>query len=235
MVGFGKISLVGPGEWWLEGLRVHPEYQGMKIGSRLTEYLVGEWRKRGGGVIRLATSSERVQVHHVCNRLGFRRAGICRVMAAKPVTRGACEFQPVTEAEKQEAIAFWKHVPAAWKTPDYINDGWKWGRFTEARLVEFIRRGDAWWWRSRSAILLTYDSDHDNQPSLEVAAALSPLDTLAPMLRQLRVLAHSQKAGRVAWAMPDTPRLVQAVRRTGFTSAWDARLWLFELSDSSSG
>jgi predicted PurR-regulated permease PerM/ribosomal protein S18 acetylase RimI-like enzyme len=231
MVGFGKISRVGPGEWWLEGLRVHPEYQGMKIGSQLTEYLVGEWRKRGGGVIRLATSSERVQVHRVCGRLGFRRVGVCRVMAAEPVARGACEYQPVTEAEMQEAIAFWKNIPAVWKTPDFINDGWKWGRFTEPRLAGFIRRGSAWWWRNRSAILLTYDSHHDDQPSLEVAAVLSPSDKLAPMLRQLRVLAHSQKAGRAAWAMPDTPRLTQAAGRAGFTSAWDTRLWLFERSD----
>jgi predicted PurR-regulated permease PerM/ribosomal protein S18 acetylase RimI-like enzyme len=232
MVGFGKLSRVGPGEWWLEGLRVHPGYQGLKIGSQLTEHLVEEWRKRGGGVIRLATSSERVQVHRLCARLGFRRVGICRVMAAKPVTRGVCEYRPVAAAEMQEAVAFWKQHDAAWKTPELISDGWRWSLFTEAQMSEFVRRGDAWWWRNRTAILLTYDSDHDNEPSLEVAAVISPADKLAPMLRQLRVLAHSKKAGRAAWVMPDTPRLTQTARRAGFTSAWDGRLWLFERTDN---
>jgi hypothetical protein len=33
--------------------------------------------------------------------------------------------------------------------------------------------------------------------------------------------------------MPDTPRITQTARRAGFTPAWDARLWLFERSDSS--
>ena len=231
MVGFGKLSRVGPGEWWLEGLRVHPGFQGMKIGSQLTEHLVKEWRKRGGGVIRLATSSERVQVHRVCGRLGFRRAGVFRVTAAKPLARGACEYRPVTAAELPEAIAFWKEHGAAWKTPDLVNDGWQWSRFTETWLAEVILRGSAWWWQNRSGLLLTYDSDHDNKPSLEVSAVIAPAVKLVPMLRQLRLLAHAKKAGRAAWVAPDNPRITQTVQRAGFTSAWDSRLWLFELAE----
>jgi predicted PurR-regulated permease PerM/ribosomal protein S18 acetylase RimI-like enzyme len=234
MVGFGKLSRIGAEEWWLEGLRVHPGYQGMTIGSQLTEYLVGEWRKRKGGVIRLATSSARVPVHRVCVRLGFRRVGICRLMAAKPAARGACEYRPVPESELPDAAAFWKKNATVWKAPDLINDGWRWSRFTDERLAEFIRRGSAWWWQDRSAILLTYDSDHDRKPSLEVAAILAPAAKLAPMLRQLRVLAHSKKAARVAWVMPDAPRLAQAAKRAGFAMAWDDRLWLFERSEPSS-
>ena len=72
-VGFGKLTRLASGEWWIEGLRVHPDYQGLKIGSQLFEYLLDQWKERGSGVIRLATSSERVQVHHLCDRLGFRR------------------------------------------------------------------------------------------------------------------------------------------------------------------
>jgi hypothetical protein len=32
-VGLGKVSYVAQGQWWLEGLRVDPRYQGLKIGS----------------------------------------------------------------------------------------------------------------------------------------------------------------------------------------------------------
>jgi predicted PurR-regulated permease PerM/ribosomal protein S18 acetylase RimI-like enzyme len=231
MVGFGKLSFVGPGEWWLEGLRVHPGFQGMKIGSQLTEHLVEVWRKRGGGVIRLATSSERVEVHRVCGRLGFRRVGVFRVTAAKPLTRGACEYRAATGAELPDAIAFWKEHGAAWKTPDLVNDGWQWSRFSEAWLAEVVRRGGAWWWRNRSGILLTYDSNHDNKPSLEVSAFIAPAGTLSPMLRQLRVLAHTKKAERAAWVAPDFPRITHAAQRAGFTSAWDSRLWLFERTE----
>jgi predicted PurR-regulated permease PerM/ribosomal protein S18 acetylase RimI-like enzyme len=234
MVGFGKLSRLGPKEWWLEGLRVHPEYQGARIGSQLTEHLLAQWKRRGGGVIRLATSSERVQVHHLCSRLGFRRVDIRRVMAAPPAARGACEFTPASDADAKEAAEFWRTHAAAWKTPVLVNDGWRWSRFTEEQLASFIRRRRAWWWRGRSAILLAYDSDHGGKPGLEVAALLAPLDKRPAILRQLRVLAKAQSAGRVAWVMPDTPAAADAAERAGFAPAWDARLWIFERSDAPS-
>jgi predicted PurR-regulated permease PerM/GNAT superfamily N-acetyltransferase len=231
MVGFGKLTRVGPKEWWLEGLRVEPGYQGLKIGSQLTEYLVREWQRRKGGVIRLATSSERVEVHHLCGRLGFRRVGIYRMMAAVPVARGACEFQPLTAADAKNAAALWKSNTAL-GTRDLINDGWQWSSFTEARLMEFIRRQRAWWWRTQSAVLLAYDRDRDHKLNFEVAAIIAPAGKLTPILRQLRVLAKTQKADRVVWVMPDNPRFAGAAKRAGFASTWNARLWIFERSDT---
>jgi predicted PurR-regulated permease PerM/GNAT superfamily N-acetyltransferase len=233
MVGFGKLSRLGPKEWWLEGLRVHPEYQGAGIASQLTERLLVQWKRRGGGVIRLATSSERVQVHHLCDRLGFRRVAVCRVMAAPSAGRGVCEFESLPDGDAEEALAIWNSNAAAWGIPELVNDGRRWSRFSGERLTEFIRRRRAWWWRERSAILLAHDSDHADQPGLEVAALLAPPDKLTPILRQLRLLARDQKADRVAWVMPDNPRAVQAAKRAGFAEAWNAQLWLFERSDES--
>ncbi len=231
MVGFGKLSRLGPKEWWLEGLRVHPGYRGLKIGSQLTEYLIGKWKRRGDGVIRLATSSERVQVHHLCERLEFRRVEVCRVMAAKAAAWGACEYRPVAEADAKDAIALWKNNTAAWIMPSLVNDRRQWIRFTEMRLAEFIHRRSAWWWRERSGILLAYDSEHDSKPTLEVAALIAPVKNLTPMLRQSRVLAKKQKASQVSWVMPDNPRVTEAAKRAGFAPAWDAQLWIFERSD----
>ncbi len=230
VVGIAKLSRLGPKEFWLEGLRVHPGYQGLKIGSQLIEHLIGEWNRRGGGVIRMAASSERVQVHHLCERLAFRRVEICRGMAA-PAGRGACEFQILTAAEAPEAMALWKEKSAAWGTPHLVNDGWRWCSFTEDRMVEYIRRQRAWWWRERSGILLAYDSPHEDKHSLEVAALAAPIEKLAPMLSQLRVLAKQQAADRAAWVLPDDPTVAKAAARAGFASAWDAQLWIFERTD----
>lgn len=230
MIGFGKLTRLGPEEWWLEGLRVHPGYQGMKIGSRLSEHLLAEWKKHGG-VIRLATSSQRLPVHRLCDRLGFRRAGVFRMTSAAPIEGGACEYEAAAKTDTPEATALWKERAAAWKIPNLVNDGWHWSTLTKAHLAEFVRRGDAWWWRGRSALLLTYDSEHDHKPSLEVAAVFSPPGSLAPMLRQLRVLAGKRGAVRAAWNVPDRPRLTDAARRAGFAEMVDHRLWLYERSD----
>lgn len=231
LVGLGKLTLLGPQEWWLEGLRVHPKYQGLKIGSQLTEHLIGQWKLRGGGVIRLATSSERIQVHHLCGRLGFRRVEVCRVMAAVPAEHGDCGFQLITGAEAKEVIALSRGKSTAWGTPGLVNDSWRWSTLTEDRLIGFIRRHRAWWWQDRSAAVLTYDSDYEDQPSMEVAALLTPIEKISPLLRQLRVLAKQQEVRRVAWVMPNLPHVLEAAKRAGFTQQWDAQLWIFEHSN----
>ena len=36
-IGCSKITLISEGQWWLEGFRVDPKYQGLKVGSRIHE------------------------------------------------------------------------------------------------------------------------------------------------------------------------------------------------------
>jgi GNAT superfamily N-acetyltransferase len=74
VLGLGKLTRLSSDDWWLEGLRVHPEYQGRWVGSQLNDYLLAHWLQTGNGALRLATNSERVQVHHMCQRNGFTKA-----------------------------------------------------------------------------------------------------------------------------------------------------------------
>jgi GNAT superfamily N-acetyltransferase len=231
VVGIGKLTRLGAGEWWLEGLRVHPDYRGMKIGSKLFEFLLDQWRERGGGTIRLVTSSERVQVHHLCNRLGFRHVESLLLMTAPPAGRGESAFELIAEADAPAALTLSEDAAQIRSSSGLIINGWRWSRLTEDRMREFIRRGRAWWWNNRSAVLMLYDSDHDNRPSLEIAAVLSPAADLAALLGQARRLAGQAGAERLAWAMPNLPASADAARRAGFAQDWDAQIWIFERSD----
>jgi predicted PurR-regulated permease PerM/GNAT superfamily N-acetyltransferase len=233
-VGIGKLTRMAPGEWWIEGLRVHPDYQGIKIGSQLFEYLVEGWKKRGAGVIRLATSSERVPVHHLCGRLGLRRVETFLLMAAAPAVQGECAFEPIAEADAADALALAEKAATVRNPSHLVNTGWRWGRLTENRMREFIRCGRAWWWKGRAAALLFYDAEYENKPSLEIAAVLSSPGISATMLAQGRRLAGRMGASRLAWAVPNLPAVAEAARRAGFKQEGDAQLWVFERADPQS-
>jgi GNAT superfamily N-acetyltransferase len=71
VLGLGKLTRLSSDDWWFEGLRVHPEYQGRGVASQVNDYLLAHWLRIGDGALRLATNSERVQVHHMCQRNGF--------------------------------------------------------------------------------------------------------------------------------------------------------------------
>ena len=72
-MGVFKLTKFQEGEWYLEGLRVHPDFQGKGIASHIHEYVVDTWRRMGSGIIRLVTGSYNVKVHHMCEQTGFKR------------------------------------------------------------------------------------------------------------------------------------------------------------------
>ena len=47
VVGIGKLTRLSERDWWLEGLRVHPQYEGQRIASRIHSYLLEIWQKIG--------------------------------------------------------------------------------------------------------------------------------------------------------------------------------------------
>lgn len=49
VIGLGKLTLLAPGEWWLEGLRTHPDFEGHGVASHLHEYLLNFWLQNGKG------------------------------------------------------------------------------------------------------------------------------------------------------------------------------------------
>ncbi len=230
VVGLGKLTDLGEKEWWLEGVRVHPSYQGQKISSRIFEYLLNEWRRREGSVIRLATSSERVQIHHLCNRTGFKRVAALNVMSAPPLPEGEAAFEPMTAADAEAAVELAGGDENAWGAPGLMNTGWQWSRLSVARVGEFIRRERAWWWGGRTAALLLYEDDYDGKPVAEVAAMIAPHDWIDGVLTQARVLAGRLGAAQLGWTVPNTNVATDAAERAGFIREWDAKIWIFERS-----
>ena len=43
MAGFGKLTRLSASQWWLEGLRVHPDFEGRGIASHIHDYLLQYW------------------------------------------------------------------------------------------------------------------------------------------------------------------------------------------------
>ena len=65
------------GQWWLEGFRVDPKYQGLKVGSLIHHYLDHWWLEHGSGVLRLMMTSSNESVHHLCESTGYTKFSRC--------------------------------------------------------------------------------------------------------------------------------------------------------------
>ena len=234
VLGLSKLTHLGGNDWWLEGLRVHPEYQGRGVASQLHDYLVGHWQEIGGGVLRMATASTRLAVHRLCARSGFERVAEVSSFAAPPLPAGAeAEFQPLGEDECQEAADFARRSPVIDWQGGLMEDGWRWAPPAAATFGAPAREGRAWWWRGRQGLIVQHLDADDERPELgdflvlQVAACQPEL--LPDLLSAWRGLAGSQGRLLASWMAGLHPELLTLLEKAGFQRDWDESLYIFAL------
>lgn len=232
VIGLNRLVPLGNHEWWMQALRVHPDFEGRGIASRLHDYLLEYWGKQGGA-LRLATSAHRFPVHHLCQRTGFHLAAELMGYVA-PALDETCELQPVGEAHLAQIERAVRQSPLISWSGGLLDLNWVWVEPTEERLLEMIRDQRAWGWEAATDTLNNYllvdrDDDEDGLgPFLKLLAIACPEEQLEQGLRKLRRLAARQGCGRVKWVAPVHPAVQAALESAGFEQKWERSLYLFE-------
>ncbi len=225
-VALGKISRVGAGQWWMEGVRVDPRYQGLKIGTRMFEYLQDWWREHGGGTLRLMTSSERVQMHHLCERFGWTKLGEVKTYRA-PVASGSHAFRPVSASETPAALDFARDKLAPYG--GLMDVGWVFG-VPEPDVFERLQRaGWLYWWGDgeRRGLTSAWKDDEDGRKILVVGFMGCDLRSLKDMLMAAQRLAGERGFDCVEWLAPAVPAVESILVDAGYESVWDGSAFLY--------
>ena len=102
VVGLGKLTKLSQQDWWLEGLRVHPQFEGRGVASRIHKYLLDTWEKIGSGTIRFATVSTREPVKHLAQVNGFHLAGEYSTFKCSTSNGSSKNSDPFTQIEVHE-------------------------------------------------------------------------------------------------------------------------------------
>jgi GNAT superfamily N-acetyltransferase len=223
-VGIAKASLSAPGQWWLEGFRVDPELQGGRIGSHIHDYIHGWWLEHGDGVLRFMTSSRRVKVHHLAEKLGFEKI-LEMVELEAPVLDEPCEsFQPVQGNEIRESLGFASNSPQMNAANGLIDVGWSVIHADEEVLTEMQRRGLALWWRGRQGLLLIWQDGGDEGGFSLPACGMQSLPALLHDARQLA----AQRGYDVAfWIAPLTDEIMSAAEAAGYAPHKNHTIFLY--------
>jgi GNAT superfamily N-acetyltransferase len=230
VVGLVKLTLIDDQEWWMEGLRVHPEFEGRRFASRLHDYLMDYWQRHGSGVLRLATASNRLPVHHLCDRTGFQRIAELTIFVASAqpdLIQG--DFTPVTTDQIGEVLMTIESSSLFSLQSGLMNLGWMWVRPTEKQLLPSIEQGKAWWWRDgQGLILLTEDSvgQGEDIPIIQIMAC--ELDLLAECLVDYRRLAASLGYHRAGWVAPLQTPVLGTLAQAGFQRDWELAMYIYE-------
>jgi ribosomal protein S18 acetylase RimI-like enzyme len=234
VAGLGKVTHLGEQEWWLEGLRVHPELEGRGIASRLHDYLVDYWDRTHAGVIRLGTASFREPVQHLCERSGFQKVGefTSYLAPARLPSEGGPvpTFQPVMPGETDAAFEMVAEIPFTTGSRQYMDLGWQWASPSFAHLQESVGLGQAWWWRGGKALLVANEDVEDGTENRYLRLQLLACrgEDLPDFLLDFRSLAGDFGYAKASWMALLNPQLALALDAAGFQRDWDASLYLYE-------
>lgn len=156
LVAFGKLTELGPGEWWLEGLRVHPDHRGRGLARQLHNYAVALADEIGRGVLRFSTASKTKATHKLAETTGFRLINR-RLLAEKEVRADSHVDTTVFTAVKPADLP---RLRRRLRESDYfaachglMEHHWKLWEILP-RLEQLQTDGRLHWWRNRDGFII---------------------------------------------------------------------------------
>jgi hypothetical protein len=228
-VGMSKITLLAPGEVWLEGLRLHPELQGRGLSSNINRATLREAMKLNPKTVRFSTAVINTASRHLAERTGFWQIARTRWMWGRARTRGVLGGRVATPDDLANVWGFAKGSECYERTGGLLCVGWKFPALTRHRLKDLIERGSLLLYPARGKLrtVAMYDvSSIDRDVCLAFADGRD---------EEIGILARDilRIAGRLgkkdASAMIPAGRLAEAVYEGGFDSMHPFTAVVYEL------
>lgn len=225
VVGLVDLARLSVDEWWLQGLRVDPQFEGHGVARQLHDYIVQYWEDNFGGALRLTTYQPAVR--HMCERGGFRLVG---------------EFSLFKAAVRDDQTAdgrMLKSVPDGFFAEPgerlyvrYVDLGWEWGLARPELIAGAGKDLLAWEAMNGETRMLVRHDEEDDQPTLGLAWVKCPPEGLSGALMAFRRLGSAFGYSYVYWTAPLEADALEALQSAGFERDWEGFVWLFERSQS---
>ncbi|EPX60365.1 hypothetical protein D187_001852 [Cystobacter fuscus DSM 2262] len=220
VVGFGKLTCLAPGEWWIESIAVDKAYRRRGVARTLGFYGLSLWHERGSGSLRALIAGYNDPSFSYGEAFQFHRSARYVHLLASPegTTHG---FRPLTAADRDWAherltrSALWQH------TAGLVECRWKWQSLTPEFLSKLIDAGEAFAWRGGEGVACMWRRRGVKEPELRVWFAGAP-GNLGEMAREFRAFAATQlrdfgpEPSVIHWRVPDVPELIPTLEASGF-------------------
>jgi GNAT superfamily N-acetyltransferase len=235
-IACSKISWLAEGQWWLEGFRVDPKYQGWKVGTLIHHYVDRWWLEHGDGLLRLMTSSKNKSVHHLCEITAYTKLFELRGYKAQPLAETTDMFTSAasTGQDLDKVVEFARISPSLALTKCVVDFGWRVANPTVGRALTFLfllystLEHHFFWWRQDKGLLVVWDDFDEEEYTMGIGVLACELEEMSAFLEDVRRLAAQQRRTSIFWLAPVHERVEQALYRAGYSSDWDNTAYVFE-------
>lgn len=234
VVGVIKLTRYAEGEWWMEGLRVDPAYQGHGFGRILHHFVINRVRQHGTGEVRFSTASKNEAVQQLAKETGFTRQAIYLPYGADPLDEPVQGLQPLAVEDLPRVRAYLDASAHYERAQRSLEWDWSYYRITDDRLRERLESGLVYGWHSTGdtlggvVIINPVTKDRwPGQPTLKIAYCDVPDAEMAGAARDIRRLAAALGRVRVRIKAYSAPDRIAGLEAGGFEREWDGEVWLY--------
>lgn len=239
VVAIAKLTDLGDGEWWFEGLRVDPDFRRRGIASALNRYHVDLARRLGGKVMRYMTGGENVGSQTIGAQVGFQHTVTFSArLAAASDQLGVPEKLTLADVP---AVLKWLDSSLVRYQHNAFRDAWSVQTMTEAVIMRALSEGRAFGLKTTDGAIAAwavvrsaeYDGDSEDGRShrLRVDHIDGEPDAVLELARQMRGLAARLHRSEVSAGVSDYAPLIDALTQAGYRiNPEHFGLWIMELA-----
>lgn len=230
-IGCTKLTRLAEGQWWLEGFRVDPQHQGLKVGSRLHDYVTDWWQAHCGGAVRLMTSAKNVHVHHLCERTGYVKTHEVCSYESTPLEEPLETISPVTDT--REAANFALASETLQLTGHRVDLGWRICTLTEQVVKDYSNDKADYvhtfhWWRDKGGLFSAWEDEEEGRRRLGIGVLACAMEDMPALLTDIRRFAAREKFDEMFQIAFDLPQIIHQLKMGGFTKRWEHNAFVFE-------
>ncbi len=237
-IGCAKLSRIADGQWWLEGVRVDPNKQGLKVGSQIHNYITAWWIAHCDGIVRLMT--ENSAVVHLCEKTGFSKIRELRGYRALPIHETVANISLASNISEISAFAL--QTETVQRNDRLIDFGWRFGMLTPQALENYSGyKADSpalapgasvvhtfHWWKDKQGLFSAWEDEENGRRQLVLGVLACAMDDMPAMLTDIRRFAAQERFDRVFLLASLDQIFIEKLEQAGFSTSWENYLRLFE-------
>lgn len=228
-VGVSKVTLLGPREVWLEGLRLDPALHGQGLSRQINRGTFRAAMKFNPRSIRYATGTGNAASRRLAEKRGFWLVARGRWMFGPAIKGGTLSGRAARPNEVQAVWELVRESECLRSMSGLYGVGWRFPELTRRRLRSLLREGRVRVLprRGRVRAVAVYDiAGIDGDVCLGFVDG--PDRMIAALARDVRKIAA--RLGRTeAAAMLPAGRIADVVRATGYGSNYPSEAIVYEL------
>jgi len=231
-IGCAKVTRMDDGQWWLEGFRVDPKLQGLKVGTHIHTYVTDWWLEHGNGILRLMTDARNFAVHRLCEKTGYAKTHEVCGYKTFPIAEPIDSFSPVQDL--QEAAAFSTASESIQTAHGLMDFGWRVGTPSPSIFENHAREGVDYhhffhWWKGKRGVFSFWiNEDREQRTIMHIGVAACAIQDMHALLMDARRLAAQQKLDDVFQIAFDIPDVISQLGSVGFEKHWKNNAFVFE-------